>query len=165
MADLEALYRRQVGAAIQTAWLVSRDQDTAAELVQEAFVRCAGRVGGIRDLTGFGRYWQQAVLSVASNQARREGYERRLLGRLTQSAHREDDVPDVALRSGVRVALGDALATLPERQRAVMVARFYLDMSEAATADLLGMRIGTVKSATSRALAALRAVIGTEITT
>ena len=64
MADLEELYRRHVGAAMGAAWLVSKDADNAAELVQDAFVRCAGRVGRIRDLTGFGRYWQHEAPQV-----------------------------------------------------------------------------------------------------
>jgi RNA polymerase sigma factor (sigma-70 family) len=55
--------------------------------------------------------------------------------------------------------LRDALASLPMRQRAVLVLRFYEDMSEADIAATLGCRPGTVKSLSSRGLAALRQVI------
>jgi RNA polymerase sigma factor (sigma-70 family) len=55
-----------------------------------------------------------------------------------------------------RVALRHALSLLGPRQRAVIVLRFWLDMSEAATAQALGCSVGTVKSQASRALATLR---------
>jgi RNA polymerase sigma factor (sigma-70 family) len=50
----------------------------------------------------------------------------------------------------------DALQRLPERQRAAIVLRYYEDLTEARTADVLGCRVGTVKSLVSRGLARLR---------
>jgi RNA polymerase sigma-70 factor (sigma-E family) len=61
-----------------------------------------------------------------------------------------------------RDALLAALRGLPPRQRAVVVLRFWEDLSVERTADLLGCSAGNVKSTTSRALAALRAVLDTE---
>jgi RNA polymerase sigma factor (sigma-70 family) len=161
MADLEGLYRRHVGAAMRAAWLVTGDADLAGELVQEAFVRCAGRIGGIRDLAAFGKYWQQSVLSVAANQSRRAGYDRRLVSRL-EVAGPGGKTEGFEAGSVDRLALHDALSTLSERQRAVVVARFYLGLSEGETAEALGLRVGTVKSSTSRGLAALRVVMAGE---
>ena len=58
--------------------------------------------------------------------------------------------------SDTRIFLVDALRALPADQRAVLVLRFYEDLSEAQTADLLRVPVGTVKSRTTRALQALR---------
>ena len=62
------------------------------------------------------------------------------------------DLPD----DGVGPALWDVVQTLPRRARAVVVLRYYEELSEAETAAVLGISVGTVKSQTSRALAALR---------
>jgi RNA polymerase sigma factor (sigma-70 family) len=163
MSDLEDLYRAHIGAAMRAAWMIVGDADRAADLVQEAFVRCVSRLGGIRDVQGFGRYWQRTVLSVAMNQFRHADSERRTLRRLW--AGRVDSAVDLEVGVADRITLSSALAALPSRQRAVLVARYYLDMSEADTAHALGMRPGTVKSTTSRALAALRIQMQDGITT
>jgi RNA polymerase sigma factor (sigma-70 family) len=57
----------------------------------------------------------------------------------------------------LRHSVGAALARLPDRQRAVLMLRYHGDLTEAATADALGISVGTVKSYTARALATLRA--------
>jgi RNA polymerase sigma factor (sigma-70 family) len=63
-----------------------------------------------------------------------------------------DDSADLDLHD----ALWAALAELPKRQRAMVVLRYYEDLSEAEAARVLGVSVGTVKSTTSRALAKLR---------
>jgi RNA polymerase sigma factor (sigma-70 family) len=66
--------------------------------------------------------------------------------------------PDHAHQTTVRLALRAALLKLSVKQRAILVLRFFEDRSEAETADMLGVSIGTVKSQTSRSLARLRSV-------
>ena len=57
---------------------------------------------------------------------------------------------------GLGAALWDVVQTLPRKARAVVVLRYYEELSEAETAAVLGISVGTVKSQTSRALATLR---------
>ena len=71
------------------------------------------------------------------------------------------ELPDVAVPEQERDSLRSALATVPPRQRACLVLRFYDDLSVADTARLLGCSEGTVKSQTSRGLDALRTALGT----
>ena len=160
MAELEDLYRRHIGAAMKAAWLVTNSKPDADDLVQEAFVRCASRLGRVRDLTGFGSYWQRTVVRLAGNETRRLGYQRRLKERL--AARRPPAPEESAEDTASRMLLSQALSVLPSRQRAVLVARFYLDLSEADTAAALGVRLGTVKSASARGLAALRTAVAEE---
>ena len=61
-----------------------------------------------------------------------------------------------------RDAVWQVVRRLPPRQRAAVVLRYYEDLSEAETAEVLGCSIGTVKSQTSRAVATLRAVMTEE---
>ena len=63
---------------------------------------------------------------------------------------------------GVKAALWEFVQSLPRKQRAVVVLRFYEDLSEAEVADILGISVGTVKSQSSRALAALRSRVHTQ---
>ena len=61
--------------------------------------------------------------------------------------------------SGDRIDVVRALHSLPQREREVVVLRYYADLSERAVADLLGVSVGTVKSSSSRGLQRLRALI------
>jgi RNA polymerase sigma factor (sigma-70 family) len=159
MADLAELYHRYSRAAMAAAWMAVGDADRASEIVQDTFVRCAARRSAIRDERAFGAYWQQAVVRAAANEHRRMASAARLRDRLGSRdavARRVDIADDVTLR----ITANDALRALPAHQRAVLVARFYLDLSVGETAELLGMSEGTVKSTTSRSLVVLREALG-----
>lgn len=139
------------GPALQrTAYLLTGDWSHAEDLLQTALAKSYLAWGRIRhhDPEGYVR----AVL--ANTQA--TWWRRKWHGEAPTS-----DLPDSSAydeTAGVedRVTLGAALARLPRRQRAVIVLRFHEDMTEAAVAKALGISVGTVKSQTSKALAALR---------
>lgn len=148
------LYRAHLPGATRLAYLLTGDRAAAEDVAQEAFLRAASRLGALRDEAAFPAYLHRAVVNQVRNRARRLRLER---GR-TEPAPPPYDLPDVATRD----RLWGALQRLPHRQRAALVLRFYLDLSEADVADRLGCRPGTVKSATARGLATLRADLDTE---
>jgi RNA polymerase sigma factor (sigma-70 family) len=76
----------------------------------------------------------------------------------TETALGEYDEAAAAADDDLRLSLEHALAGLTAKQRTVLVLRYYEDRTEAQTAELLGIGVGTVKSTTRQALARLRAV-------
>lgn len=143
------LYRAHLPSATRLAYLLTGDRATAEDVAQDAFLKAASRIGGLRDEDAFGAYLHRSVVNRVRNRARRLTLERAHATATTVPY----ELPDVATRD----RLWRALQSLPHRQRAALVLRFYLDLSEADTAERLGCRPGTVKSAVSRGLAALRA--------
>jgi RNA polymerase sigma-70 factor (sigma-E family) len=156
-ARVAELYRMHLPSATRLAYLLTGDRAAAEDVAQDAFLKAASRIGGLRDEAAFGAYLHRSVVNRVRNRARRLTLER---------AHARDgtpvpyELPDVATRDRLWLAL----QRLPHRQRAALVLRFYLDLSEADTADRLGCRPGTVKSAVSRGLAALRADLAPDFT-
>jgi RNA polymerase sigma-70 factor (sigma-E family) len=145
------------------ALLLTGDVHQADDVVAEAFARAwpRWRRGGIENE---GAYLTRAVVNEVTSAGRRIARAARLDGRLQATAHTAATAtggvtgPSVD-RESERIAMLAALRALPGRQRAVVVLRFYGDLTEAQTAELLGMRIGTVKSQTARALARLRTLL------
>lgn len=95
----------------------------------------------------------RGVTKQADSHFRRRLAERRATLRLSSRASRADDTPDVPSAVAVRAAV----AQLPKRQRAVVVLRYFADLSVHDVSELLGLPEGTVKTLTAKALAALRA--------
>ena len=88
------------------------------------------------------------------------------VGRLGVVGHRvapEGDPHHDQYDEGLSAALWDVVQSLPPKARAVVVLRYYEQMSEAETADVLGISVGTVKSQCSRALASLRERVPAEL--
>lgn len=145
-----AHHRRLVGLAR----LLVDDQQTAEDVVQDAFGQLYRRWPWLRDKGAALPYLQVAVTNGARSALRRRGVRRR--------ADRVDltDAPSAeqtALGSEERRALRALIAGLPARQREVLVLRYYLDLSEAEIADSLAISKGSVKQHAARALAALSA--------
>lgn len=143
---------------LQAAYLIVRDLPVAEDLVQECLLRVAGRWPRVRRMEHPFAYARRVLVNLAVDEAsrgrrrRRElaGFESALIDRGDASAgHRLDAVED-------QMGLADALASLTARQRAVLMLRFYQDLTEAQVAEILGCSIGTVKSTTARSLDRLR---------
>jgi RNA polymerase sigma factor (sigma-70 family) len=154
----EDLVRRYQAVAIRTAHLFAPDGD-AEDAVQEAFVKAHAALGRFRAGSPF-RPW---LLQIVANEARNR---RRSAGRRTGLALRsaEDRRPDDAAPSPESAVLADeqrrwllaGVNGLRQEDREVIAARYFLELSEAEAAEVLGVPRGTVKSRLSRALERLR---------
>ena len=156
---LDLLYERHAPAAFRTAYFLTGDRDLAEDLVQDAFVRVTGRFQHLRRQEAFDAYLRRTIVNLFSSHLRRLRLERAELTRERAqpiTSARED--PDVALRDD----LWNAVLALPRRQRAALVLRFYEDLSERETAEVLRCSVGAVNSLVVRAMAALRERIGSE---
>jgi RNA polymerase sigma-70 factor (sigma-E family) len=143
---------------LRVAFLLTGDRSAAEDLRQEVLEGLYVAWPRVRDPFSYAR---TAMTRRAVNRWRlraRRG-ETALLGDWLRP------VPDPAQSVVDRSSLVQALAELPPRQRAVLVLRYFEDLTEADAAAALGCSVGTVKSQTSRALARLRGVMSTERTT
>jgi RNA polymerase sigma-70 factor (sigma-E family) len=136
-------------ALLRTAYLLTGDHALAEDLLQTALTKCWfawGRIDGPPE-----PYVRRAIATTYATWWRRKWRAERPTGSLPERA--------TAAGTGTvddRDALWRALGALPRRQRAVVVLRYYEDLSEAETATALGVSVGTVKSQAAKALATLR---------
>ena len=144
-------------ALIRTAFLLTGDQQLAEDLVQTALEKAVRHWSTIRDVGAAEQYVRRTMYRENISLWRR----RRLTELPTHVVPepRRDGTPtDPADRFADRLALRDALLRLGPRQRTVLVLRYFEDLTEQQTADLLGISVGTVKSQAHKALHAMRAV-------
>ncbi|MGI5180886.1 SigE family RNA polymerase sigma factor [Dactylosporangium sp. CA-152071] len=145
---LDALVAERGGALLATAVLLTGSRVAGEDLLQGALERLMRSWGRVREDPE--RYLRRTMYHLAVDQWR---VRRRPEVALVAEPPGEPDGADaVALRQ----ALMQALAQLPPRQRAVLVLRYWEQLSEAEAADVLGCSVGTVKSTASRGLSRLR---------
>jgi RNA polymerase sigma-70 factor (sigma-E family) len=149
---LEELYRLHAADAVRLAYLITGDGGLAEDLVQDAFVRLAGRLLHLHDPRGFPAYLRKTVVNLANAHFRRRKVERRYVEREGSRKPPATETPDVPTREALRAAL----LALPVRHRTAIVLRFYEDLSEADTAQIMRCRPGTVRSLVSRGMERLR---------
>jgi RNA polymerase sigma-70 factor (sigma-E family) len=138
---------------VATAYLITADRGIAEDCVQEALAKMHRRWPGLRDGGAPAAYAHRSVVNAALSWRRR----RRVAEvPFTPGFDRPATAPDDA---GVDPVLLAALRSLPPRMRAAVVLRYLEDRSESDTAELLGCSVGTVKSATHRGVARLRAAL------
>lgn len=139
-------------ALLRYAYVLTGDPHDAADLLQEGLVRLRSawsRVQNKRDPEGYLRI-TMARLHVSIWRSRRR---ERLVGEVPERGYTDRGLDRVDSDAG----LWQALATLPRRQRAVLVLRYYEGLSDPQIADMLGVSAVTVRSQASRALGKLRA--------
>jgi RNA polymerase sigma-70 factor, ECF subfamily len=141
-------------ALLRTAYLLAGDWATAEDLLQTALTKtylACKRLGGIEAIEPYAR---RVMVNTSTSWWRRRWHGERPTEVLPERAG-VDEIEQQLDRD----VLWRHLTALPARQRAVLVLRFYEDMSEAQTAALLEISPGTVKSQTSRALVHLRTAL------
>jgi RNA polymerase sigma-70 factor (sigma-E family) len=138
-------------AMVRLAYGLAGDLGHAEDIAQAAFARAYASWGRVIKAGDPEAYLRRIVINENRRRFRKQRVAEVLLGVPPDSS-----IPDPAAESDERAALLPALRQLPPRQRAVVVLRFWLDMSEADTAAALGCSVGTVKSQASRALVTLR---------
>ncbi|MGQ0839432.1 SigE family RNA polymerase sigma factor [Actinokineospora sp.] len=153
--DGEERFRQFVAARqaalLRTACLLSGDWAAAEDLLQTALTKTYLAWGRIRDHEAAEAYVRRTMVHTSTS-----WWRRRWRGERPTAVLPEIVQPDFADTTVERQALWAEVLRLPPRQRAVIVLRFHDDLSEAATAAILGVTVGTVKSQSSRALSALR---------
>jgi len=155
-ADFTAYLEARQGRLLRTAYLLTGDQHQAEDLLQTTMAKLYLAWDKVRDRSSVDAYARRIMVNE-NNSAWRRPWRRR---------ERPTDFAAEGAPTGVPVAdeydegLGAEVwrlvQTLPPRSRAVVVLRYYEQLTEAETADVLGVSVGTVKSQNARAMAALR---------
>lgn len=145
--DFDAFVAARGNALWRSAWLLTGDAHLAEDLVQTALAKSWPRFARVG--TGFEPYVRRVMFTTYAAWWRRKWNGERPTGELPEHGIVGDDLD-------ARRDLVAALARLPRGQRAVVVLRWFEDLTEAQTAATLGVSVGTVKSQASRALRNLR---------
>jgi len=155
-AAYEELVLRYQDQALRMAVGLLGDKQLAEDAVQDAFVRCFRGLYKLDAGVAFSTWLYQSVVWSARTHARSRRRWIALLGRLGRGPGSDP----VYERSDTRSTLVAGIRELPVKLREVVMLRYYLDLSEAATARTLNCPVGTVKSRTSAAIKKLRRVPG-----
>jgi len=162
--DLDAycvLVARYTLRAHRAAFLLGAGEESD-DVVQEAFVKAFRHLSRFRAGEPFGPWLMRIVANETKNLSRSRRRRAALALRLctAEPADTAADGPiDEVLAAERRARLMAVVNALPDRERQVLVCRYFLDLSEAETAQVLGCPLGSVKSRTSRALNRLRGLL------
>lgn len=154
--DFEAWMIARQRKLLATAYLLTGDPHSAEDLVQTTLAKVYLAWDRVSQAQSVDAYARKMLVNEHTS-----GWRRLWRHREVVTDTSDHDVPMHGEQyDGVRETLWEAVRGLPERQRAVVVLRYYEQLSEKETADVLGVSTGTVKSQASRALASLRTHLG-----
>ncbi len=154
MDDFDEFVAGTLAQLLRTAYLITWDPGEAEDLVQECLLKVARRWPRVRRMAQPAAYARRILVNLALDDARDRSRRRGELDGV--SAVTDEPARDLLVGLETRAELLDALARLTPRQRAVLVLRYFNDLTEAQTAEVLGCSPGTVKSNASRGIARLR---------
>ena len=162
--DLDAygvLVARYTLRAHRAAFLLGAGEESD-DVVQEAFVKAFRHLSRFRAGEPFGPWLLRIVANETKNLSRSRRRRAALalrLGTAEPAGPAADGPVDEVLATERRARLVAVVSGLPDRERQVLACRYFLDLSEAETAQVLGWPLGSVKSRTSRALNRLRGLL------
>ena len=165
MSGLETLVACYQAKAVRIAFLITQDEPAAEDVVQDTFIRITQRIRYFDDTRPFEPYLMHSVVNAALNTARQANKS----GPLTDDPSEVEAILSRAASPEAQVEAGQltqevlaALSKLSPRQRAVIVQRYYLEMSEKEMADALQSAPGTVKWLLNAARTRLRDLLRSE---
>jgi RNA polymerase sigma-70 factor (sigma-E family) len=142
-------------ALFRTAYGVVGDHQLAQDLLQEALAKAYVAWPRLRDSTKAEAYVRRTIVTTAISWWRRPSFHERPAADLPDAAG-----PDATEQVAAHDDVWQLVCSLPPRQRAALVLRYYEERSEAETAELMGCSVGAVKSQVSVALRKLRERVG-----
>ncbi|WP_327005534.1 SigE family RNA polymerase sigma factor [Dactylosporangium sp. NBC_01737] len=151
MRDFDEFAAAATQPLLRLGWLLTGDAEQAQDLAQNTLIRTYGAWHRVRHDDALS-YARRVMVNLHTDWLRRRPWREQPRA----------DLPDTGAHDGGqgavedRAALVAALQSLTRRERAAIVLRYYVDLSEQQTAQTLGVSVGTVKSVCSRALAKLR---------
>jgi RNA polymerase sigma-70 factor (sigma-E family) len=151
--EFETWLAARESALQRTALLLTGDVHAGQDLVQTTLARLYQRWDRVRAAHNIDAYARQALVNEFRTAWRRPVRRRERIVEVVP----DRAAPESPAYDGSSEAVWRFVALLPPKQRAVLVLRFYEQLTEAEIADLMGISVGTVKSQSSRAIAALRA--------
>jgi len=152
-ADFSAYLAARQPALLRTAYLLTGSRADAEDLLQTSMAKLYLAWDRVREREAVDAYARRIMVNEHNSLWRRAWKRQEIaVDEVPEREAHEDRYDD-----GRDAALWSFVQSLPRRQRAIVVLRYYEELTEAETADMLGISVGTVKSQCSRALAALRA--------
>jgi RNA polymerase sigma factor (sigma-70 family) len=150
--ELASFCRQEYPRLVGTLSLYCGDRFVAEELAQETIARVCRDWHRVRRMDAPGAWVHRVGINLANSHLRRRTAERNAGQRLAAQGHEQLDEPDTS----TALALRQAIARLPRRQRTALVYRYFLDLSVREAAELMECPDGTVKTLTAKAISNLR---------
>ncbi|MGY0230348.1 SigE family RNA polymerase sigma factor [Longispora urticae] len=151
--EFDSFVRTRTPALLRSAYLLTGDQHLAEDLVQSALARTHRSWKRLHEVGNAEAYTRKVMYHLQVSWWRKRRVAESMPGDLPDRGG-----ADTTTAATLKITLQQALLKLTDKQRAVLVLRFFEDHTEAETAELLGVALGTVKSQTAKALARLRTV-------
>jgi RNA polymerase sigma-70 factor (sigma-E family) len=149
--EFAAYMQARQPSLLRTAYLLTGDRHSAEDLVQTALAKLYLSWDKVQKRDSIDGYVRRILVNENNSLWRRGWKKREYATEELPDGHLTDDYDE-----GQRAAVWTVVQTLPRKARAVVVLHYYEQLSEAETAEILGISVGTVKSQASRALATLR---------